>query len=238
MTFTFQQCKGILNEALLSKYPDLSNANLDEITNRTWDSAIATSTEVDLLTLLRPIQHYQDDINNQVIVLQVIDRFWSRETAIKKPLRQIHRALFGGLKIDQFRDTEFIRDYGGVVETPAIEILPRLDEIERLSRACINSYASAPLPTKALFLAYVFSAVIRIHPFIDGNGRTARMFVQFALRSWNLSAIEIPKVRNDVAWKKALVKAIQGNILDLQEQFIQRMTGSKDFRSQTTKCEK
>lgn len=221
---TLHQCQGIVAGSLLNKYPDLNRATLDEITNDIWVAAASVSHEMELLALLRPIGQFGDDVSNQVVVLQLIERFWAWEPGMKHPLRRIHGALFGAMEQNQFRRSEFVQDYGGVVGTPVSEITARLDELERLCFVSTVSFAPAPLALKAFFLAYIFSAIIRVHPFADGNGRTARMFVQYALRSWRLAAIEIPKVRNDAAWKQALSNALDGNLFDLQTQFLQRVS--------------
>lgn len=224
IALTLRQCQGIVAEALLNKYPDLNRSNLDRITSVIWVDAISILCETDLQTLLKPINHFNDDINNQVVVLQLIDRFWACDPGGKKNLIQrIHNALFGAINHDLFRKCEFVADYGGVVATPVFEIKARIDELERQCFTFIDSFDSASPDLKAYFLAYIFCSIIRIHPFTDGNGRTARMFVFYALRRWQLAPIAIPKVRNDAEWKLALTNALAGNLADLQAQFLQRM---------------
>jgi len=220
---TLSQCQAIVAEALLNKYPKLSRELLNEITSRSWTVASSTSYEMELLALLKPIEQFSDDVINQVVVLQLIERFWGMEASMKQPLQRIHNALFGRIKQNHFREENIVHDFGGVIKTPFLEIKARLDELERLCTVSIVSFASAPPTLKAFLLAYIFSAIIRIHPFADGNGRTARMIVLYALRFWRLPPILIPKVRNDATWKQSLSKALAGNMSDFQAQFLQRM---------------
>ncbi|HVV74145.1 MAG TPA: Fic family protein, partial [Verrucomicrobiae bacterium] len=70
---------------------------------------------------------------------------------------------------------------------------------------------------------HIFGSLIRIHPFEDGNGRTARLFAFYALRCWGLPLFPIPKIRNDRKWKLALGCAVGGDALKLMRELYWRM---------------
>lgn len=72
-------------------------------------------------------------------------------------------------------------------------------------------------------LAHVFGSVIRVHPFEDGNGRTARLFAFYALKCWGRPLFPIPKVRNDSSWKVAMDSAVAGDALKLKDELFWRM---------------
>src|SRR5690349_6438933 len=126
----------------------------------------------------------EQDIASQLIVVALIERYWRRPGHSGVSIPDLHRALFGDGPVDVLREDDHVADFGGLAPTPWQEIGCRIDELDFGCRALGDSMASAPLPLKAHFLAYVFSSIIRIHPFPDGNGRTARMYVQYLLRRW------------------------------------------------------
>jgi fido (protein-threonine AMPylation protein) len=76
---------------------------------------------------------------------------------------------------------------------------------------------------KAAALADIFMRIIKVHPFKDGNGRTARVAVQYCLRSWGMDYIVIPKVRNDPVWKAALGAAMDGSLQAMTAFLVERM---------------
>lgn len=71
-------------------------------------------------------------------------------------------------------------------------------------------------------VAKVYHEITRIHPFSDGNGRTARLFINLILRKYRLPHICIPKVDNDPHMRIALRQADMGE-LTLLEQFIAKL---------------
>jgi len=209
---------------VLGKYPQISDSIIQSGVRMSWDASKDWVREEDLLALLKPLRGAIDDVWNQVVVLQLIEKCWSKPDGIRQPLRRIHGALFGTIGKCQFRQQEgFVEDFGGIITTKVAEIEARLDEIERLCTAFIERFVSASFEHQAFALSYALGAIIRVHPFADGNGRTARMFLQLALRSWGLPAVQIPKARNDARWAQAVSAAVAGNVDALQAQLLERL---------------
>lgn len=60
--------------------------------------------------------------------------------------------------------------------------------------------------------AWTHAEFVRIHPFIDGNGRTSRLIMNYQLLSKNLIAVSIPKVDRLEYFKRLEEYAVHGNI--------------------------
>lgn len=135
------------------------------------------------------------------------------------PVTRIHALASGVDPLHSLRSTRFVEDFGGDVPTRVDEVGVRLDELERL---VVTLSRTKPLcdRVKATLLAHVFSSIIRIHPFQDGNGRVARFTVLYLITCWEVDPFLIPKVRNSRAWKSALASAVEGDTQDLTHVFL------------------
>jgi fido (protein-threonine AMPylation protein) len=187
-----------------------------------------SASEAALRAHLAPPHSPEQDIDNQLIVIVLIEKWWSRGNHSGVGIRDVHRALFGGDPVDAVRTLDHVPDFGGSTIISWQEVGCRIDELEIACREMADEMASAAPPIKARFLAYVFASIIRIHPFPDGNGRTARMYVQYLLRRWGDPYVVIPKIRNDPDWREALERAMPGDIRALQSQFERRMMEQHD----------
>lgn len=99
-----------------------------------------------------------------------------------KDILELHRFIMDGLvlKIDQgkFRiNLEAIFNSAGI----AIYLPPRPTQINSLIERLVkfaNSTKESFIPVRACLAHYIFE---KIHPFIDGNGRVGRLFLQMVL---------------------------------------------------------
>jgi len=61
--------------------------------------------------------------------------------------------------------------------------------------------------------------IVRIHPFVDGNGRVARIFFNLIMRRYGLPYVIIPKTLNDKSMLQTLQAANQGDLEPLTNFF-------------------
>jgi hypothetical protein len=212
----------IVAAAVENKYSASGPSGVDGIIEELLPSLVCND-EAELTTKLKPIHGMKDDISNQLVALLLIDHFWSNPPKLRNPLTALHCTALGKNGLPDFRTIDHVDDFGGAVPTSVPEVSFRLDELERLARHSVATMAKAPIEDKALILAYIHGALIRIHPFADGNGRCGRFFIFYALRCWGMPWFSIPKVRNDSGWKAAMDSAVAGDALKLKEQLYRRM---------------
>lgn len=165
------------------------------------------------------------DVASQVRALRGIESGASADTPT--PVRWLHSLLLDRDPTeDDFRQESFVDDFGGEPPVAVKDIHAALHELELLCRWSVPAARLTPFAGQAALLAHIYSSVIRIHPFRDANGRTARLLVQYALHDWGMGILPIPKVRNDQAWHRALGCAIAGRIDSLAEEFLKRLARS------------
>lgn len=157
------------------------------------------------------IKSLEDDIYNQILVLRRVDEEWATKPEPDLDIDTLHQSLLGaGNEASRLRTTEFVEDFDGNPPTPLTEILAKRKIINGLLRH-VDTLAAASVEEKAAFLADLVSKIIAAHVFADGNGRVARMAVQYCVRRWGMQFVPIPKVRNASRWAKALQAGVAGN---------------------------
>jgi hypothetical protein len=186
------------------------------------------STEHDLLLSSLPSIDLATDIANQVRCYLLIEKFWRYRKPPPEFLQMIHCMVLG-LSIGQyaFRNTNIVPGYPNNIPTRIEDVPFRMTEIDD-KIVSIDILACENDHNKAAYLAELFAIIIRVHPFADGNGRTARIIVQYCLRYWGYQYIILPKVRNDEVWKEALEMAIKGNYYPLSNYFYSRLSKSNN----------
>lgn len=209
LEITTKTFRSFIAAAVKNKYVNATNNDIENIVSETIVN-IQKDDELQLVSKLRPVITMNDDVINQTIVLTLIERNWTNPPKLEYPLTKINMSLSGEAK-PKFRTRDYVEDLGGKAPTNIQEIASRLDELERLCRQSVRSMNGDSLEDKAMILAHIYGSLIRIHPFEDGNGRTARLFVFYALRCWRLPIFVIPKVRNNIAWKEAMECAVAGD---------------------------
>lgn len=156
-------------------------------------------------------------------ILRGLDQHFPPFSDILCPIAEIH-VLVSGIDLSQSaRSSSYVEDFGGVVPTRVDEIRSRLDELERIVFVLSKMKPQEKI-VKAKLLAYVFSSIIRIHPFADGNGRVARFTVLHLLTCWRTEPFLVPKVRNNGEWKNALESAMKDSPEDLAGVFLKKLT--------------
>lgn len=213
----------VISEALEHKYPSFDAIKLATVVKNAWKAIADIPDESALLAQLCAIDGLAEDITNHVIVLEVIARFWSREP-VRGPIGRLHQAIMNAPDMKRAkRVTHHVADFGGEVPTKLIDVEGALNELELLVERFMRPLGSQSASVQSVFLAHLFSSIVRVHPFQDGNGRTARLVVQYCLKSWDRSFMPIPKVRNSLQWRAALEQAIAGDIGPLTFEFESRL---------------
>lgn len=204
----------LVREAVDQKYQTLSDDDFRLAFEGAWSNGAAANDEQELEELLKPVDTPSVDVQNQVVVALLIDRYW-RKNPLSRPITTLHSAVYGIGTRHDIRTMRHLDDYGGELPTPVSELPSRLDELERLAEALTPTMTDAGVAIQARFLALMISSIVRIHPFNDGNGRAARMYTQYALRSWDRPFLPLPKVRNNSDWKAAMSGAVRGQLDEL-----------------------
>lgn len=200
----------IIFEAINGKYPNVGEYQILQVVTKTHNQISNVKKLQELLTKNRIIKTADDDINNQVLALFTIEKFTDSPQLVSNPVLFLHKVIYAQDADLMKRKTAYVEDYPDELLNLS-QIDGRFMELELL----VKVLALTPQPTikvASYLLAHIYATIIRIHFFKDGNGRVARYTILYLLKRWKLNFIAIPKVRNDLSWKKALINAIQGDI--------------------------
>ena len=138
-------------------------------------------------------------------------------------IKQVHKLSFSDILLDdagKFRNIQVT--YSGK-EAPHFSKISEMTKI--LSEDTEFALSKLPKLTDNLFMERVVELLshfqhrfVFIHPFVDYNGRSARMFTSYILMRLNLPIIEIntEKSKDRKDYIKALQKADEGNYQDLE----------------------
>src|SRR5258707_14082996 len=114
----------LVSNAIFDKYGNSDAANITPLVGATIQ-AVDGASHATLLDRLRPISDLADDVQNEVVVLTLIDRFWSSPPGLPQPLMILHRHCLGLAENAVFRLRENVADFGGDAPTTATEIAAR-----------------------------------------------------------------------------------------------------------------
>jgi Fic family protein len=214
----------LIHAAIDRKYGDHADEEIRDVVGEALQLFRQAKSERSLLRTRVKTTDFRSDVINQTRCLYAIERYWRFRPPDRDFVRKVHSVACGCRLNDvKLRTEDYVADYGGIVPWQTRDIGGGLKAIiKELSQVCQRSTALAA--DQGLFLAGLFAMLIRVHPFEDGNGRTARMLVQYCLRAWDIDYIVVPKVRNDPQWKQCVDDGVQHNLTGLEEYFTQRLT--------------
>ena len=215
----------VIYDSIKNKYSCIDKDACFSRANKNLELLDKIDSKTELLLLPRVIRSAEDDILNQQILLKTIEEYWRFQKLNRNTLTSIYKILVGNDGGVELRRELHVSDFGGEISVPVHEIPFRFDELERLCDLVPDMFKRSNTSNIVHILSYIYVSIIRIHPFKDGNGRVARMYTLFALRCWDMPPIQIPKVRNDEAWKSALQEGLMGNYASLQKELLSRLTG-------------
>lgn len=212
-------------EAISGKYSGISREYVEDQVKEVLDRIESKQTLYELQGECREIVDVEQDINNQVIALVTIRDHCNDVEFKTRPMLFLHRIVYSSDTENSKRSTTEVEGFPHALPTPIAETDARFQELE----AMVKTLTQTPVRsvyTAAHLLAHVYAAIIRIHFFNDGNGRVARLTVQYLLRAWGAQFAAIPKVRNDPAWRAALTDAIDGDVISLALLLVKRLKES------------
>jgi Fic family protein len=147
------------------------------------------------------------DIKNTQNVFRVIQQNFNREITIDF-IRELHKGLTENILDEKykgkFRDIQ-VYISGATKTPPKPEILN--EEMEKFIKN-LECFNSDPIS----LAVYTHAELVRIHPFIDGNGRTARMLMNFILMKNGFLPITISLTQKYKYYNALDVYCLTGNI--------------------------
>lgn len=138
----------------------------------------------------KSIVEHLETINHREAILFLEDLLKNEEKLSEWNIRSIHSLILKG--INSTNDGRYRTE--NVVISGATHIPPKYYELTDLMQELIEEYNSNwslyhPLVRAAL----LHGEFVRIHPFVDGNGRTARLLLNFELMKYGYTPIIIKK---------------------------------------------
>lgn len=126
----------------------------------------------------------EKEIRGYYVALDYIEELSKEKAPItEKQIKQIHALVEGGGSI-KVNPTEYRQGQNVITDSLSGNIVympPEADDVPTLMKELvewINSTEEIPIPIKAGIIHYQF---VTIHPYFDGNGRTARLLTTLAL---------------------------------------------------------
>ncbi len=154
------------------------------------------------------ILKYNEDINKEFIC--EIQRLVVEKTLKKELEDQIGKYRTSQVRI---RGTKFIP--------------PKFEDVPNEMKKLLIWYGKNKNKIQPIILvSYFHSAFESIHPFIDGNGRTGRLVMNFMLRKFNYPMINIPN-KDKLDYYTALEAARKGNLRKLVKLIIKILMSTK-----------
>lgn len=122
-------------------------------------------------------------------------------------LREMHRRLFDGVRghAGRFRARAFGDEhltFGPNRSVHRDRVLPELEDVFKKLDRSVQSFLANPdaqdYERSALHVAvWAHAEVVRIHPFLDGNGRSSRLLMNAVLVGLGLSPIAVEAIKQE-----------------------------------------
>lgn len=154
----------------------------------------------------------------------------------EKEILQLHYIFYKNINE---KKAGIYRDYN--VKVTGYELnLPKYNDVPRLMKEFSENIPKMKEQYHPVeFAARLHERVVTIHPFVDGNGRTARLLMNIALIQAGYNITIIPKsLRNDYLWalkesqtddnnKEPFVNFISEMVLESQKKYLESLNAIK-----------
>jgi fido (protein-threonine AMPylation protein) len=185
--------------ALAGKYPQLDEATVVAAVENT-DLALQSSDSA------------VRDAGRQAAVLRQVETQWRFEAIDRSVLDELHRQSTGQVGGEgHWRSEEIVLARGWRPPIKPVSIPAALEGYYRLLDAAEVALGAGSSNLIVEFTSAAFARLLYIHPFPDGNGRTARLLANLCLRRAGLPYAAIPKVGNSKKWLDTLAQAMRGD---------------------------
>jgi len=138
----------------------------------------------------KTIREHLEAINHKDAIMYVEDVVSKRESLTEWLIKNIHLLVLKGI---QDQDAGIYRQEN-VLISGARHVPPDYIQVPNLMKNFIQKMANHTIPQHPIArAAEVHSEFVKIHPFVDGNGRTARLLLNFELMQAGYPPIVISK---------------------------------------------
>lgn len=162
----------------------------------------------------KSLREHLEAINHYEAILFVRDLVQRAEPLSERLIQQIHALILHGIDRDNAGRYRAVP----VMISGSRYIPPQPWQVPKLMEDCLRFYAEQKsLLHPVLLAAELHERIVTIHPFIDGNGRTARLIMNLLLLQHGYPIANIPgDTENRLAYYHALET---GNLSDDKTEF-------------------
>lgn len=204
-----------------------NKGNIDPLVLLNWESAFeveythdSTAIEGNTLTLMetkvvlddgisvggKMLREIYEVVNHRNAYRYVKQRIAERKALDEATVKDIHSML-----MEHIFSGGYYRDQN-VKITGAQHVPPEPNEMYRQVK---NFFADLPWRYKddpITLAAWTHAEFVRIHPFVDGNGRTSRLIMNYQLMHNGLLSVSIPKLDRLEYFRRLEEYALTGNV--------------------------
>jgi fido (protein-threonine AMPylation protein) len=166
---------------------------------------------------INPSEHVLQAYGQKLALDQIEKWAKNKKTVTIKQLLELHYITFNKVlsKAGNYRDHHVRLTSSALIPSFPYSIQADMRDLNDWLSKRQKAIKKSDLNEVVEFVARTYHKINRIHPFEDGNGRTARLFINLILRKYELPYIFIPKSNKIQLMKQTLRDADKGDIKPL-----------------------